>query len=1004
MRTSTRYFFLAALLPLLHAVSQETHGEFVATSWGLEQGLPQSSVNAIIQTRDGYLWLGTFGGLVRFDGVQFTVFNRSNSPGMRSDRVLDVYEGSDGSIWCGTEEGLVRYRDGVFDTFNVVDSSRSTEVLKIREDSRGTLWLGTQLPIPARFQNGTPSQPFLAGATFTQRVLRDLREGKRLPDGIFLPGSASIFRTVGDSLVVLMNAPVPLFPFFRDVFPDPRVPDAFWVTTNGHGAIRYEKGVMRTYTVRDGLASNYVRKIFFDRDGTVWALSLDGVSRLDGERFHTPSGMRGSPGNDYTSMIQDHEGSYWIGTSAAGLQRFRRSVVSTYGFDHGLLQERILSLCLRKNGTLLVGTNCGGIYESRLSVSPEGPRSSSANLFSYSAMNRSLENNCIWSLFEDSRGAVWVGAMHLYRFERGSVTKFDSLNGFDGEPVYAVYEDRSGTIWVGCGNGLFRYDGSSFRHVTQSDGPAYNSVRSIFEDTDGALWVGTTNGLSVLRDGRWSSLPLEPLGRYVRAIHQDADGSMWFGTYGGGIVRLKERRMATVTTEQGLFDNIVSHIVEDAAGNFWMGSNAGIARVSKAGLNLVADGVDAKVEVYSLGVADGMKSVETNGGFQPSAVQDAFGRIYFPTVQGVAVVATRRVSLNDRPPPVHIERVLGADGDYSLRKPLVLPHDSATIEIRYTALSFVEPRKVRFRYILEGYDNDWVDAGGRRSAFYTHITPGEHRFRVVAANNDGVWNETGASLDIVVVPPFYMTWWFQSAMVLLFVSVGPAIYAWRVGAMKKEQRRQQEFSRRLIESQEYERRRIAAELHDGVGQEALVIRNRAMLAQRSAKRSKTLGRHLHEIADTAAEMVELIREIAHDLRPAHLERFGLKDTLTMNMEQVASSGEIKWTCRIDDLKSLLRKEDEINLYRIVQEAVQNVMKHSKASAAQVELRRTETSIIVSIRDNGRGFDSGAQEGKGGLGLATMRERARLLGGNIAITSRPGETRLELVLPRKEQAV
>lgn len=982
------------------ANGQNLPRDYVVTSWGLEEGLPQSSVNSIVQTRDGYLWLATFGGLVRFDGVQFTVFNRFNSPGMRSDRILTIHEANDGTLWCGTEDGILRYRDGAFRTFGFGDSGQSSPVARISEDARGKLWVGTSSTVAMVLNDGVVSIATQASAPFTDRVLRDLRKGNDPGDGVFFAGPSDIFRTVGDSLVRILRTPTPLAPYYWDIMEDPRSKDVAWIATNGYGVIRYERGRTRIFTSSDGLASGYVRKVFVDRDGVVWALCLNGISRLDGERFHTPPDMQGMLGNDYTSMIQDHEGNYWIGTSVGGLQRFRRATVRTYGINNGLLQERLLSLCLLRNGTLLVGTNCGGIYETRLPLLPGVRTSSTSLLFSFSDINRSLNNNCVWSLFEDSKGAVWVGAFELYRFAEGRMRKFDATSGFMGLSVVAIYEDRAGTMWIGCENGLFQFDGESFRRFTTNEGLAHNNVRSIFEDTEGMLWIGTTNGLSTLSGGAWRQRELPSLSDYVRAIHQESDGTMWFGTYGGGIVRLKDGRMSAITTREGLFDNIVSHIVEDENGNFWMGSNAGISRVRKGDLNRVADGEAERVEAYSLGVADGMKSVETNGGFQPSAVKDARGRIYFPTVQGLAVVSAEGTVINPFKPAVHIEAVVGANRFYSLREPIVLPHDSATIEFRYTALSFVEPRKVRFRYMLEGYDDEWIDAGGRRSSFYTHITPGEHRFRVIAANNDGVWNETGASVDIVVIPPFYMTWWFRGIIVVLFLSVGPTVYALRVGAMKKEQRRQQEFSRKLIESQEHERRRIAAELHDGVGQEALVIRNRAMLAQRFAKRSKELGGHLHEIADTAAEMVGLIREIAHDLRPAHLERFGLTDTLTTNMEQVASASPIAWTWNIDDVRQVLPKEHEINVYRVIQEGIQNIMKHSRASKAHLDVRRVGAGLVVSLRDNGVGFDADDARTRSGLGLATMKERARLLNGVFSISSRPGETHLQLSIPAR----
>lgn len=319
-----------------------------------------------------------------------------------------------------------------------------------------------------------------------------------------------------------------------------------------------------------------------------------------------------------------------------------------------------------------------------------------------------------------------------------------------------------------------------------------------------------------------------------------------------------------------------------------------------------------------------------------------------------------------------------------------MTHDSAFLEIRYTALSYTDPHKVRFRYRLEGLDERWTEAGPRRSAFYTQIPPGEYRFRVIACNNDGIWNEIGASMAIIVMPPFWMTWWFRALIGLAFLVAGPSAYFFRIAQLKRDKVRQEQFSRRLIESQERERRRIAAELHDGIGQQILVIKNRAELALRAAHGPERLREELREIAGSALSSINDIRAISHDLRPVHLEDFGLTETLRVLGEQLQAGSAVDWIVDIDDIDGVLPAGEEINFFRILQEGSKNILTHSGASHASLIVRREEETVTATLWDDGRGFDADAPRARPGMGLRGMEERVHALGGTLTLRSHPGD--------------
>ncbi len=861
---------------------------------------------------------------------------------------------------------------------------------RIGEDSRGVLWITAGAAFYRFHQGSFVLVPVIIDSLAALQALHE-------KGGVWLAHGRHVLRTLGDSIVHIVDLTKALKNDIQDIIEYPENSGAYWIATNGDGVVRYENGVIKMYSEKEGLSSMFVRKLYVDRANNLWVICLSGISRFEGSLFIPLSGIPALNELQFNVFVEDTEGDYWIGTQAHGLYKLQGAVITSIGEKAGLRNIKMQSLLLRKNGTFLFATQCGGVYEWKNGKA------------TYSVLNSFLPDLCVRSLWEDSKQRVWAGSRTLYRCydlsKRGEL--FDASSGFLGTEVHAMIEDSKGRIWIGCRNGLYVYDEKHFWRYTTSDGLSHNDVRSFLEDTKGTMWIGTTNGLNTMKDGKLTrvqlvspekdSLPLQDT--YIRAMYQDTEGTLWLGSYGNGLIRLKHGSASLITVHQGFYDNFISQIVEDEKGNLWMGCNRGIFRVYKKDLDDVCDGTTDEVHSFSYGKADGMELVETNGGFQPSSLHDDGGNIYFPTMNGVAIVATRKIQYNALAPPVRIEKIYSEGVEIPWSNEITLLPDSTYLEIRYTALSYPEPRKVNFKYKLEGLHNTWLDAGTRRRAVFRHIPPGNFTFQVIACNNDGVWNAEGASIRISVLPPFWMRGWFQSLVLLFFLSSGPSLYYYRVTRLKKEKELQTRFSEQLIASQEQERSRIAAELHDGLGQQILVMKNRAEVALKTVSDPLKTGEQLREIIECAVRSMTDVRAITHDLRPIHLEQFGLQATLEYLCEQVRESSSIEWSYYIDNINNIIPHEREINFYRILQEGINNVIKHSGATRATIMIRKSIEQVTVSVWDNGKGFDQHLESTFTGLGLKGIQERAHTLGGLCEIKSQPGEgTAVIIIIP------
>jgi signal transduction histidine kinase len=442
--------------------------------------------------------------------------------------------------------------------------------------------------------------------------------------------------------------------------------------------------------------------------------------------------------------------------------------------------------------------------------------------------------------------------------------------------------------------------------------------------------------------------------------------------------------------EQGLFNNGVFQILEDRHGYFWISCNKGIYRVSRQELNDFADGRIARINSVAYGKPDGMLNSECNGGRLPAGIIARDGKFWFPTQEGVAVIDPEAVYINSAAPPVVIESITLERNPVDFQRGVMIQPGQRDLEISYTGLSYIKSEQIRFKYRLEGLDPDWIDAGTRRVAYYPYLPPGSYTFRVIAANSDGVWNNAGAGINVIVRAPFWQRWWFWLVCAAAVISIAAFGIRSRLAQLKRKQAEREAFSRRLIESQEGERKRIAGELHDSLGQNLLIVKNWALIGLNALEEDNPAREHLNEISETTSLALDEVREIAQNLRPYQLERLGLTNTIEHMVRQVKNASDIEFITEIDNIDGLLSKESEINLYRVVQECVNNVLKHSAATTAWLLIKRTASGAQITCRDNGQGFDPEASSRQSGMGLIGMAERVRMLGGRYTIESAAGK--------------
>lgn len=941
--------------------------------WTVENGLPQNVIRGIAQTPDGYLWIATLDGLARFDGVRFTVFNKSNTAGIASNRFGAMVEDKNGDLWLANEsQNLTRYHRGSFHTYGPEDGIPANSVRGLAKDDAGNLWMLSEESI-VKWSN-TPGD------------LVDIRpENLRLHYEPLYWGNAGFWGQDESGLHIFSQGHFKSYPL-----PGWLPGSSIWnVGIDGSGTIWVETSGGKQAIIPAGkqaaelVDAAHSQTASYSPHEHIWPMRIGPrLTRLldvesSGQTTTIP----------LTRFLEDREGNVWIGTEGSGLYRLQEQSVSVYSKAQGLIDRNIYPIYQDRSGAIWLGA-----WQSGLSCFREGK-------FRNYTMAQGLPGRLVSALGGDRDGNLWVGTHGgVATLKDGYFSKPATLLLPERAVAQTIIQDRGGTIWLGTTNGLVVYRDGPSRTLTVQDGLATNDVRVIIESASGDLWIGGYGGLTRLHNSQFAhwtehdGLPSDN----IRALYEDRNGVIWIGTYDGGLGRFKDGKFTRYTEHDGLFNNGVFQILEDGRGNLWMSCNRGIYRVSKQDLNEFADGKRTTITSVAYGKADGMLNVECNGGMWPAGIKTSDGKLWFPTQDGVAVIDPRVIRINPQPPPVVIEAAFVDRVPVVIKDSLRIPPGKENLEIEYTALSFIRSEQIRFRYKLEGLDSNWIDAGSRRTAYYSHLPPGTYTFHVIADNSDGVWNNIGQSLSITVLTPFYRTWWFIVLEVLAAAALVTSAVFYRMSQLEHARAMQKAFSQQLIASQENERQRIASELHDSLGQRLVVINNLALFSMRAKNKGVEVGGEpgaMEEINAEAALAIQETREISYNLRPFQLDRLGLTKAVESLVRTVASAAGIHIISQVDNIDDALPAELRINFYRIAQESLNNIMKHAQATEAEFRITRNDGRIILSIRDNGNGFNPTnrpSRPGKSGFGLTGMEERAHLLGGTFRVQSAPGK--------------
>jgi signal transduction histidine kinase len=959
--------------------------QYAHSAWTVRQGFFQGIINAIAQTPDGYLWLGTDSGLLRFDGVRSIPWQAPKDAHLPSNYIRALLAARDGRLWIGTLKGLASWKDGKLVS---TQELAGQEVLSLLEDREGTIWASgiaiTMGRLCAIHRGSTQcygedsSLGRAAGRLFEDSVgnlwagaMTGLWRWKPAPPKLYPLPNPPLALIEGDNGALLISmrggikrfvdgkaAAYPLPGVQQQQFdPYPLLRDhagGLWIGTQDRGILHVHQGRTDLFTESDGLSSDFVRSLFEDREGNIWVATRDGLDRFRDFAVPTISGKQGLSSSNVWSVLAARDGSIWLGTSQ-GLNRWNDGQITIYRKESG-----------------------------------------------------GLPDNSVGSLFQDDSGRVWVSTSRgVAYFENG---RFVPVSSVPAAPtVWSIAGDREGSLWISSqGYGLFHLIGGSVAaQIPWAKLGRRDEARSLLPDSlRGGLWLGfREGGVAYLKDGQVRAFYAETDGLgggIVGGLQLDRDGTLWAATQ-GGLSRVKNGRVATLTSKNGLPCDATHWAMEDDAHSVWLYMACGLVRIERAALDAWAADSKRTIEATVFDSSDGVRIRALTTQISPLVTKSADGKLWFLPFAGVSVIDPSHLPVNKLPPPVHVEEVKVDGKDWDASRGWRLPALTRDLEIHYTALSLVAPEKNRFKYKLEGHDPDWKDAGNDRKAFYNDLPPRHYRFRVIACNNSGVWNEAGDSLDFSIDPAYYQTTWFRASCVAAFLALLWALHLYRLHQIAER------FNARL-EGRVDERLRVARDLHDTLLQSfhGLLMRFQGavnLLPGRAADARQVLEAAVDDAARAITEARDAVQdlrssaEITNDLAKA-VDVMGkelAEQQRVANGDAPAFSVEIQGTSR--DLQPILRDE----VYRMTGEALRNAFRHARARRIEVEIRYDAREFRIRVRDDGIGIDASVlQEGRAGhYGQPGMRERAKSIGGQLEVWSeREAGTEIELTIPAK----
>ena len=962
----SRHTARAAILwcPLLFGVAQDARAQpadegtnLIVDTWQIDAGLPHNSVTALLQTNDRYLWVGTANGLARFDGIRFTTFRAVDNPGLRSNRILCLLEDARGVLWIGTREGgLASFDNGEFSRLGAAQGLSSETVQCMGIDQAGSLWAGTDSGLN-RWVDGRFETFF---------------KNDGLPDdGIFAvlqPAGTSVLFATAKGLARFSGQRITGFagPLRNAVFALVQGPDGrLWA--GGEAGLFCLPGAGAESPAALNLISKPVLCLAPRQNGEIWfGTSAGEVCRVAPGTGPVVTEQICHFSSPVTALREDLEGNLWVGTAGDGLHRLKRR------------QVRLVSLAESLEGT--AAARCFEISDSEIQfvASDKGLCSCKEGRIALVERLPLPGDVVIQTVVGTRNGQVWIGTEGdgLFECRHGSVRRISEQEGLSQNSIQALCAEDDGGLWIGTRNGGLNY--LKGRDVTRFNTPwgfARNFACVLAKDRQGTLWIGTTgDGLFQMKEGHFVAYTEQdglPNGD-VRALHPDRDGSLWVGT-AKGLCRVKEGRVKAFPGRHGLADETILQLRGDWEGNLWLGSLSGIFRASKRLLSAYAKEQAGALVALPFGKEDGLPALQCLPEVSCQRSRGSEGRVWFLTTKGLVLAEQRWREANLLPPAVVLEQVLVENQSVPFSGAVRVSPGKESLQFRYTALSLTAPEKLCFRYQLEGFDREWSEPNTTRVARYSRLPPGKYRFRVVACNNDGIWNEQGTSMAIVVLPFWWATPWFR--LVVAVAAVGVPGYLYRLRHVRRR-----ELERLRV--------RIASDLHDDVGSNLWGITLLSRMVLRNAGLGPQERQDVDEICRVAVQTSNSIRDIIWLINPA----FDTMQDLVLRTKDFASTAlrgiEYRLHCEGPVLARKLPLDFRQNLFFVFKEALANIARHAQATVAEVQIEEDSGRWRVIVRDNGIGFDPAAQTT--GNGLRNLRARAAKMGAELEIRSQPGQ--------------
>ena len=946
-------------------------------AWSADEGAPVSGVHQILQTADGYIWLATEGGAVRFDGSSFTVFRHETQPAIPDNDLTAIAQDGSGALWVGTADGLAVLRRGEWRREGAAEGWTGGAVTAMAVADHGSLLVASAAGL-LRFDGRRFAA--VAGAPSGVGGLAKLRDGS-----VLVLGDQEAMRFEhGASRAAML--PFSAAEALLDV--QSGTAGALWARS-AKSVFFADGKSKREWDAAKELAAGRVTGLLLGQDGRAWVGTNRGLYAVNGGGEAKAVEVPALHGESVSALFEDREGNVWVGTENSGLHVLRPRVFRSEGAAAG---EAVTAVVTASDGVVWFGTRGDGLHVL------------GADRLRTPVPAEALTSPFTLSLARGAHGEIWAGTPDgLNRVRGRRVDTFTAATGLPDDFVRSVAVDAKGTVWAGTRRGLARFDGTAWTTLTAADGLGSDSIGPLLAYTRAAqsepeLWVGTSAGLSRVKSGHVESFV--PQGgassAIVTALSRDGGDGLWVGLHGAGISHFQNGVFQKLSLN-ALPLEIVA-ILRDGDGSLWIRGLRGVSRVRESELLQCArTASECKAHVAVYGTVDGLPSDALAAEGTSAAWRGDNGALWFATRAGLAVADPKDVVFNALPPPVAIERMEVDDAD--------VPIAGSEIQVQpghnryvfdFAALSFTAPSKNRYRYMLEGFDRDWIDAGGLRSASYTNLPARHFVFRVQAANNDGIWNREGAAIRFRVLPPFYRRWWFYLLAVFVLSGVAFGIYQLRVLSLQRR------FDLVL-----HERNRVAREVHDTLAQDFVSVSLQLDLASAflKGKQVEAAQTQLQETRKLVKNGLEEARQSIWNLR-ANTAEDSLPARLTELVKRYAQA-DFRVRLKMGGAYHPIPAQIESEVFRIAQESLSNVERHARANEAAVELHYEQTALRLSVKDNGHGFAlEEARALQGHYGLRGMQERAEAIGGQFTIQSEPGEgTRVTLLvsLPEREGA-